>query len=610
MSKNAAMLYPRATSTRQTASLNGMWSFRFDEAGIGAAENWFDGICSNDIMPVPASFQDFFTDKDSREYVGDFWYETEFYIPSEWLGKEVNIRFGGVAHRAVVYVNGQEAAKHEGGFLPFCVNITDTVNYGGANRLVVMVNNELHEYTLPVGASITLANGKRMAKPYFDFYNYAGILRPVWLLAASKSAVSDFSVVHNLRGDDAEVEYSAETTGAGDIVVTVLNEDRKEVAVSKGKNGTLRIPDVRLWKVRDAYLYRFVIRLYDGETLLDEWYDDIGVRTVEIRGTDFLLNGEPVYFKGFGKHEDSEIAGRAFNAVVIKRDFELLKWIGANSFRTAHYPYSEEIYQMADREGFMVIDEVAAVGMMISQLNFVAANVGRNTGFFGQERLAELLQNHLADVSALISRDKNHACVVAWSLFNEPETDSDNAEPYFKEVFDLALKLDPQKRPRTFALMVKSRPENCKCYQFSDFICLNRYYGWYVMGGYEISDAEVRMRQELDGWKAKELNKPFLITEYGADTQESVNKLPSTMWSEEYQIEVLEMNHRVFDDYGFIRGEQVWNFADFATTEGYLRVNGNKKGIFTRNRQPKAAAHYFKERWENLPPDYKANDNH
>lgn len=116
------------------------------------------------------------------------------------------------------------------------------------------------------------------------------------------------------------------------------------------------------------------------------------------------------------------------------------------------------------------------------------------------------------------------------------------------------------------------------------------------------------MRQELDAWQAKQLNKPFIFTEYGADNQETVNKLPSAMWSEEYQIETIEMNHRVFDDYSFIKGEQVWNFADFAITEGYLRVNGNKKGIFTRSRQPKAAANYFKERWENLPLDYKSNN--
>ncbi|MCZ9990335.1 hypothetical protein OFQ66_10950 [Brachyspira hyodysenteriae] len=90
---------------------------------------------------------------------------------------------------------------------------------------------------------------------------------------------------------------------------------------------------------------------------------DFGIRTVKVEGTKFLINGKPFYFTGFGKHEDSEIAGRGYNPPVIKRDFELIKWVGANSFRTSHYPYSEEIMQAADREGIVIIDEVAAVGM-------------------------------------------------------------------------------------------------------------------------------------------------------------------------------------------------------------------------------------------------------
>ena len=112
-------------------------------------------------------------------------------------------------------------------------------------------------------------------------------------------------------------------------------------------------------------------------------------------------------------------------------------------------------------------------------------------------------------------------------------------------------------------------------------------------------------RKEMDAWAAKGLNKPFIFTEYGADTYASEHKLPSVMWSQEYQKEYLEMYSRIFDSYEFDKraffiGEQVWNFADFQTTEGIKRVDGNKKGIFTRQRQPKESAFYLKERWENL----------
>ena len=113
-------------------------------------------------------------------------------------------------------------------------------------------------------------------------------------------------------------------------------------------------------------------------------------------------------------------------------------------------------------------------------------------------------------------------------------------------------------------------------------------------------------RKIKDKWKAKDLRKPFIFTEYGGDTLSSEHKLPSVMWSQEYQDEVLEMQHRVFDSYSFVRGEQIWNFADFQTTEGLMRVNGNKKGVFTRNRQPKAAAFLLRKRWQSLPEDFKA----
>lgn len=180
----------------------------------------------------------------------------------------------------------------------------------------------------------------------------------------------------------------------------------------------------------------------------------------------------------------------------------------------------------------------------------------------------------------MIARDKNHPSVVAWSLLNEPETTNEAAVPYFKEVFDLANKLDMQKRPRTFALIMNSLPDTCKCYQFSDIIALNRYYGWYMKGGYEICVAEELFRKEMDAWKEKKLNKPFIFTEYGADTLASEHKLPSVMWSQEYQDEYLKMTHEVFDSYDFIKGEQIWNFADFQTTEESCASTAIKRCLY------------------------------
>lgn len=145
----------------------------------------------------------------------------------------------------------------------------------------------------------------------------------------------------------------------------------------------------------------------------------------------------------------------------------------------------------------------------------------------------------------------------------------------------------------TGAFEKNSKPELCKVYPLCDFLCLNRYYGWYISGG-EPEETEAQFRDEMSRWQAKGLNVPFVFTEFGTDTMASEHKLPSVMWSQEYQDEYLEMNFRVFDSYDFIQGELVWNFADFQTSEGIFRVNGNRKGIFTRNRQPKSAAFVLK----------------
>lgn len=602
-----SLLYPRVSATRRVVSLDGMWKFQFDPKSEGVEAHWTMGLPAPCSMPVPASFCDIFTDKDSREYTGDFWYETDFFVPGEWKDNEIVIRFGSATHTAKVFVNGIEVGRHVGGFLPFNVYINDAIKYNEYNKLTVLVNNELSETMIPCGKTTTLSNGKKMSQPYFDFYNYAGLQRPVKLLMLPKESITDFAVNHRIVGNDAHVDCVVETNGAHDVVIEVFDEDGQKVAQGSGTKTTIVVENAKLWNVHAAYLYKFVIKIVDGDTVIDEYYDTIGIRTFEVKGGHFLLNGKPVYLKGFGKHEDADIRGRGLDMVTVKRDFELMKWIGSNCFRTSHYPYAEEVYYMADEEGFLVIDETPAVGLMESTMNFIAANqgTGRKLTFFEKETTPLLLEHHREVLKDMIKRDKNHASVVAWSILNEPETNHESATPYFENLFDYAHELDIQKRPRTFAVVMMSLPHTCKCWQVCDFVSLNRYYGWYAMGGYSMVDAEAAFRQELNGWGAIRGERPFIFTEYGADTMSSEHKLPSVMWSQEYQNEYLDMNHRVFDSYDWIQGELVWNFADFQTTEGILRVNGNKKGIFTRQRQPKDAAFHFKARWDSLPVDYK-----
>ena len=589
-------LYPVNNAYRRAQLLDGLWRFQFDPESLGDGDGWAEkGLPEPISMPVPASFADLFTEAWQRDYCGDFWYETDVYLQEKVPGQRYFIRFGSVTHRCCVYLNGQLAGEHEGGFLPVILDATEKL-HTGCNRLTVKANNELNETSIPCGAVGVKRDGTRMARGYFDFFNYSGIQRSAWLMQVPERNIRDYDVSFRLEGRDAFIAYSVEAEG--DVTVELYDREGRLAASAEGSRGELQVRDAHLWQVRNAYLYTLSILLKKDGTTVDRYDAPTGIRTVCVEGGRIMVNGEPVYLKGFGKHEDSDILGRGFSWAVAKRDFECMKWIGANCFRTSHYPYAEEWYQMADQEGFLIIDEVPGVGMMRSFANFMAAGAGKSNGFFGDCPDVNLLQkNHRAALEEMIQRDKNHPSVIAWSIFNEAETITQAAHDYFAPLFDAARQLDSQHRPVTGVLEKTSSPDRCRCWPMMDFICLNRYYGWYISGG-DLKDAEAQFIEEMDQWAAKAPDVPFVFTEFGTDTLESLHKLPSVMWSQEYQTEYMDMNFSVFDRYPFVQGELAWNFADFQTGQGIMRVNGNKKGLFTRQRQPKDAAFTMKKRWE------------
>ncbi|VWL96555.1 Beta-glucuronidase [Collinsella aerofaciens] len=593
-------MYPRTTSTRRIQSLDGTWDFTFDRQGVGETEKWQEVGLPNPVdMPVPASFSDIFTDKESREFCGDMWYARRVFIPGEWRNGNVDIRFDAATHRAVVYLNGIRLVEHEGGFTPFCAHANDAVRWNDWNLLVVKVNNELSHESLPLGRVKELKSGARINQPYFDFFNYSGLQRSVRLLYTPSERIVDMTVVtESVTDGTACVRYEIETDGEHEVRLFVRDADGATVVEAKGASGALEIENAHLWNIQAAYLYTFVAQIVNGDEVIDEYFDEIGLRTVAIEGRDFLVNGHPVYLKGFGRHEDSPIHGRGFDPVVARRDFELMKWMGCNSFRTSHYPYAEEELQEADREGFLVIDEVAAVGFLVSTQNFDDAtkkSVAKT--LFDLPGIEKTLEVHEQAVRELIDRDKNYACVCAWSLFNEPDFSTDGSVPYATQIFDLARELDPQKRPRSYTNVTRCRAGIDKCTHLADFMMLNRYDGWYVSPGPEIEDAREILVEEMHEWEELEPDKPFFFTEYGCDTMAGVHKLPSVMWSEEYQVEYFKMQHEVFDMFDWVVGEQPWNLCDFQTVEGKMRVDGNKKGAFTRDRQPKAVAFLLRDRW-------------
>lgn len=584
------MLFPIDNEIRQVKELNGIWKFKKDGYfRQGFEEKWYENPLEGVIdMPVPASYNDITTDAELRDHVGWVWYERVFAVPGLWKNQRIVLRFGSVTHHAVVYLNGKEIARHKGGFLPFETDITGFVNEG-ENRMTVAVGNILEWDCLPVGhieyrKDDLHPDGQMEQKFDFDFFNYSGIHRPVRLYCTPKNYIEDISVKTTVDGKDSQVHYEIKTSNDQEpIKVYIRDEKNTIVGESKKAEDTITIPDAHLWQPGAAYLYMFDV--YSGQ---DHYTLMFGIRTIQLREKQLLINGVPFYFKGFGKHEDSDIRGKGLDEALNVRDCELLKWIGANSFRTSHYPYAEEMMQMADQKGIVVIDEVPAVGM-----NFFD---GENGGIFTEDKVNEkTLAYHKQVLEELYQRDKNHPCVVMWSVTNEPHSSEEASRNYFEEVTKYIRKLDSE-RPITGTMNVDV--EEDKISQFFDVVCINRYFGWYVETG-KIEQIYPSMKKDLKKWYEK-YKKPVIVTEYGADTIAGLHKLPEVIFSEEYQKRCLEENNRAIDECDFVIGEHVWAFADFMTAFGLKRVDGNKKGVFTRERQPKTAAFILRERWKKM----------
>ncbi|MGA5298954.1 beta-glucuronidase [Nucisporomicrobium flavum] len=587
------MLRPQDTATRERKRLDGLWRFVLDPAGAGRAGRWFAGpLADAREMAVPASFNDITADPAVRDYFGDVWYQTEVRVPRGWDGRRIVLHFESATHRATVWVGDAEVVSHEGGYTPFAADVTEHVGAGELARITVLVNNTLSFQSIPPGVIEQTPAGPRQ-RYWHDFFNYAGIHRPVWLYQTHPLHLTDVTVVTGLDGADGIVEYATEASAAATTRVVLRDAAGRTVAEGSGASGTLTVPGAHRWAPGDGYLYDLEVQLADGDgTLVDSYHQSVGIRTVKVSGNRFLINGEPFHFTGFGKHEDLPVIGKGHNDAFMVHDFELLRWIGANSFRTSHYPYSEEVLDAADRHGIVLIDETAAVGL----------NMGLGGGIFGSQGYTTFSPDTINDASRevhaqaireLVARDKNHPSVVLWSIANEPESDTEGAENYFRPLFDLTRELDPS-RPVGFVNVMLAPYGTCRVSQFADVLMLNRYYGWYVNTG-DLPAAEQAWEEELRGWASE--NKPIIITEYGADTYPGLHAFGNQPWTEEYQVEYLDMNHRVFDRIDAVVGEHVWNFADFATTSGIMRVGGNKKGVFTRDRQPKAAAFALRRRW-------------
>jgi beta-glucuronidase len=584
------MLYPQQNDFRNKLDLSGIWDFKIDPEEVGVQNGWFNGLAEGRPIAVPGSWNE--QCQDLYVYLGMAWYARTTYIPQAWKDQRVMLRVGSANYWAAVWVNGRKVGEHEGGHLPFAFDITDAVTFDGENTIAIQVENHLKPARVPSGNLGKSVFGVLGGFPSttFDFYPFAGLHRPVVLYSVPPTHIDDITVVTERNGADGIVRVRTTINArqdAGRLTLAGAGETLEaEVTFADGvAETTLVVPSTRLWSADDPYLYELTIT-----TSTDRYSLQVGIRTVEVQGGQILLNGKPVQLNGFGRHEDFFASGKGLNLPLLVKDYDLMRWTGANSYRTSHYPYSEEEMMLADREGFLIIDETPAVSLQ----------------FDSDENVAERLRMCLQQTAEMITRDKNHPSVVMWSVANEPMLpnflarlsgeDKSPADPktteFFRTLIGHARQLDPT-RPVTLVGVMGGPAE---WHALTDVICINRYWGWYTQGG-QLDLALASLEQELDAtWELH--GKPVIITEFGADTLAGLHSQPALMWSEEYQVALIRGYLDVAARKDYVAGMHIWNFADFAAVQGTGRVGGmNLKGVFTRTRTPKMAAHVLRECW-------------
>lgn len=280
----------------------------------------------------------------------------------------------------------------------------------------------------------------------------------------------------------------------GDVSVELRDADQQVVATGQGTSGTLQVVNPHLWQPGEGYLYELCVTA-KSQTECDIYLLRVGIRSVAVKGEQFLINHKPFYFTGFGRHEDADLRGKGFDNVLMVHDHALMDWIGANSYRTSHYPYAEEMLDWADEHGIVVIDETAAVGFNLSLgIGFEAGNKPKE--LYSEEAVnGETQQAHLQAIKELIARDKNHPSVVMWSIANEPDTRPQGAREYFAPLAEATRKLDPT-RPITCVNVMFCDAHTDTISDLFDVLCLNRYYGWYVQSG-DLETAEKVLKKNF-----------------------------------------------------------------------------------------------------------------
>ena len=509
--------------------------------------------------------------RDGQDGGNDYWrgtciYRTRFAAPQfNTASQQVWIQFDGVNASAHVVLNGSPVCNHDGGYSTFRANITELLR--DENELTVEVDNSKNDRVYPQKA---------------DFTFYGGIYRDVSLMVVSKNHFTldyfggpGIRITPTVQGADASVQVTTWHDGEGEVSIELQDAAGNTVATGKGPDITLTIFNAHLWNgVKDPYLYSCKARLVVNGTVEDETTTRFGVRSFKVdpkKG--FFLNGKSYPLHGVSRHQDRKGLGNAITREMHDEDMALIKEIGANTIRLAHYQHDQYFYDLCDEVGMVVWAEIPYIS----------------------EHMPNGRENTISQMKELIIQNYNHPCIVCWGVSNEitiSTKDKKDMLDNHRQLNDLCHEMD-KTRLTTLACYAMCGPFNRSAH-ITDMVSWNLYLGWYVPG-FILNDLWMGFFHLCFP------NRPFGYSEYGA---EGMPNLHSTHphrgdHTEEYQAKYHEYMLRCFKRHPWMWATHVWNMFDFAAD---ARDQGgepgmNHKGLVTFDRKTKKDSFYLYKAW-------------
>lgn len=509
--------------------------------------------------------------RDGQDGGNDYWrgtciYRTHFAAPQfNTASHQVWIQFDGVNASAHVVLNGSPVCNHDGGYSTFRANITELLR--DENELTVEVDNSKNDRVYPQKA---------------DFTFYGGIYRDVSLMVVSKNHFTldyfggpGIRITPTVQGTDASVQVTTWHDGEGEVSIELLDAAGNTVATGKGPDITLTIFNAHLWNgVKDPYLYSCKARLVVNGTVEDETTTRFGVRSFKVdpkKG--FFLNGKSYPLHGVSRHQDRKGLGNAITREMHDEDMALIKEIGANTIRLAHYQHDQYFYDLCDEVGMVVWAEIPYIS----------------------EHMPNGRENTISQMKELIIQNYNHPCIVCWGVSNEitiSTKDKKDMLDNHRQLNDLCHEMD-KTRLTTLACYAMCGPFNRSAH-ITDMVSWNLYLGWYVPG-FILNDLWMGFFHLCFP------NRPFGYSEYGA---EGMPNLHSTHphrgdHTEEYQAKYHEYMLHCFKRHPWMWATHVWNMFDFAAD---ARDQGgepgmNHKGLVTFDRKTKKDSFYLYKAW-------------